>query len=157
MRKRNLKQVLRVRGLMEDLARAELETRAGLVRQLGEAAARQRGGALTMRREGWEELAKGEPGQHDSGRESAWLLGLAEAEILEGKSKRLRLRAAAEKPAVDTARETMLERRRERQQIETLVKTAKRAEEQERVRREQQQVDDWFQGRGRGRRVREES
>jgi len=157
MRTRNFEQVLRVRGLMEDLARAELETRAALVRQLEEAAAQQRAEALTMRREGWDELANREPGQRDLGQQSAWLLGLADAEIMEGKSERLRLKAAAEKPAVDKAREALLERRRERLQMETLVETAKRTEEQERVRREQQQVDDWFQGRGHGRRVREES
>jgi hypothetical protein len=161
MRQKNLEQVLRVRALMEDRARAELETRANVVRQMEDAAAGQRGGALAIRREGLAELAKGEArrgeaGPGESGRgefrqAGVWLLDVADAEILEWKSEQLRLRAEAEKPVVAEAREAMLERRRERQQMETLVGAARRAEEQERVRREQQQVDDWFQGRVGGR------
>lgn len=147
MRKRNLDQVLRIRGVMEDLARAEMEMRSSAVRQLEDAASRQRGAALVIRRDGWEELAKREAGEDNFGGENAWLLGLTDAEILEWKSERSSEQAEAEKPALAKAREAMMERRRERQQMETLVDVALRLEVQTLVRREQQQIDDWFQGR----------
>lgn len=143
--RKNLEGVLRIRGLLEDWARAEMERRMHAVRQLENGADERRGGALAIRGDAVERLRAGESGE-------LWQMDLADAEILEWKSERLRVLAEAEKPAAQAAREAMLERRRERRQAETLVDAAARAEEQERLRREQQQVDDWFQG---GRRARE--
>ena len=137
--RKNLRQVLRIRALLEDRARAELESRTQAVRQLENAADRERSGAMASRSDAVGLLTAGE----DS---ALWQLDLADAEILEWKSERLRAQAEAEKPAAAAAREAMLERRRERRQAETLVEAAERLEEQERVRREQRQVDDWFQG-----------
>ncbi|MGA8109710.1 MAG: hypothetical protein WB974_09760, partial [Acidobacteriaceae bacterium] len=145
---KNLRQVLRIRALLEDRARAELESRTRAVRQLESAAQQERGGAMASRSDAVERLIRGESG-------AGWQMDLADAEILEWKSERLRAQAEAEKPAAAAARDAMLERRRERRQAETLVEAAERLEQQERVRREQRQVDDWFQGgRSQGRRSR---
>lgn len=140
--KRRLDQVLRIRELMENLARAALETKTHAVRQLENAAKRENSSALESRREAF--TSASDSGPIDQG---AWRLGLADAEIFARRGERFRIAAEAQKPAVSEAREAMLERRRERKQVETLIAEARRIADEERERRQQQQTDDWFQSR----------
>lgn len=138
MRSRSLEHLRRVRMLVEELAQRELAHRIAKVRRLEEAAGQEQSRAAASRREALE-------GLEENGEREKWLLGLADAEILEWRSHRLRGRAEEEKPLVTEARTEMLERRKERLQVETLVETARRTEEQERNRREQQRLDDSYQ------------
>lgn len=143
MRKRGLEAVLRIREMLEDLARAELETRTQAVRRLEGASDQQRAAALGIRKHGVNRLLT------DRDRD-AWLVDIADAEILEWRSGRLRAEAEAQKPAASLARNALLDRRRERQQVESLLTESERTEEQQRLRREQQLADDWFQQRREG-------
>jgi hypothetical protein len=138
MWKRSLEGVLRIRVLLEDLARAELETRTQAVRRLESAADRESAGALDSRNHAVRRLM-------DDRDRDAWLVDLADAEILDWKSRGLRAQAETQKPAAAVARDALLDRRRERRQVESLLAASERAEEQERLRREQRQADDWFQ------------
>ena len=140
MKTRPFEQLWQVRRLVEDLIRRDLTNRTAELGRLEKAAERQQTLALASRREVLEGLG-------ESGEPKDWLLGLADADILEWRSERLRGHAEAEKPKVAAARDELLERRRERLQAETLVEAARRADERERERREQQRTDDWFQGR----------
>lgn len=74
----------------------------------------------------------------------AWL-GMADADIFSWKRKRLEAAAQKVSEEVAVVRERSTSRRIERQQVETLLAEAAQSEEQERNRREQQRVDDWFQ------------
>lgn len=142
MKRSGLKQVLRVRALMEESAQAALAVRVQAVRQLEECAVLARRAALSSRRESLERLAlEGQPW------ERAWKIDQKDAQILDSKSDRLAARAESEKLALAEARAGLLARRRERQQIETLLESVRRSEDQQSLRRSQQQVDDWFQAR----------
>lgn len=140
MKTRPLEQLWRVRRLLEELKERDLTNRTAELRRLEKSAERQQRTALASRREALEGLGK-------SSEQKGWLLGLADAEILEWRSKRLRGCAEAEKPKVAATRAELLERRMERLQAETLVEAARRTEERERGRREQQWLDDWYQAR----------
>ena len=142
--KHSLDRVLRIRKLLEDLSRLELEKRAAAKRQLEKGAERQRQLALRARAEALK-IAGGCAG------EGAWLLGIADADLLAWKGGRLRALAEAGRPAVEAARAEMLARRLDRRQTETLIAAAAAAEDKASQRRAQRQVDDWFQSR-RGRR-----
>ena len=74
----------------------------------------------------------------------SWL-GMADAEIFSWKRERMQEAAQHVSEKVAASRENMKARQIEREQAEALVTKAARVEEQERIRREQQHVDDWFQ------------
>lgn len=136
--KRGLQRVLRVRALLEDLSRVELERRASERNRLLAVAERQqearqaaRGGALLR-------LAEGD---------SQWLVEMADADLLGWQRGKLLAAAEQRLPGVESARGEMLARRVERRQVETLLAEAAAAADEERKRREQKQVDDLFQSR----------
>jgi flagellar export protein FliJ len=138
--KRGLKRLLQIRELLEELAQLDYETRAAVQRGYERGAERQaelnreaRGGALAR--------------LHQGAATPEWLMGLSDAELLAWKRDRLAEMAVAATPAVESAREELLERRSERRQVEVLLANAARAEAEEEVRREQQLADDWFQSR----------
>jgi len=142
MKGSDLSRVLRVRALMEESAQAAFAVRVHNMRQLEECAALARRAALFSRRESLEKLVpEGQPW------EPSWQIDQMDAQMLDTKSACLTARAESEKLVLAEARAVMLARRRERQQIETLLESAQHAEDQQRSRRSQQQVDDWFQAR----------
>lgn len=136
--KRGLSRVLRVRALLEELSRAEMEKRAKERNRLLTAAEKQKESRQAARGEATRRLAAGDPG---------WLIEMADADLLGWRRGRLLQAAEERRPAVEAAREEMLSRRLERRQVETLVAEVAASEEEEQRRREQKQVDDWFQGR----------
>jgi len=140
--RKQLDRLLRVRRLLENLSHLELERKTVEVRQLEERAERQRRLALTARSG---TLALLESGSAEE--TPAWLVGVADAEILRWKRARLAARAAARRPAMEAARRELLARRMERRQAETLAAASAAAREKQQRRREQNQVDDWFQSR----------
>jgi hypothetical protein len=140
--KRQLDRLLRIRQLLENLSHLELERKTAEVRQLERGAERQRRLALTARSGALARLER-------AGTEGtpAWLVGMADADILCWKRARLAANAAARRPAMEAARRELLARRLERRQAETLAAAAAAIREKTQRRREQNQVDDWFQGR----------
>jgi hypothetical protein len=140
--KRPLDRLLRIRQLLENLSHLELERRTMEVRQLERESERQSRLALTARSEALELLRGG-----SEERTPAWLMGVADAEILRWKRARLAVQAASRRPAMEAARTELMARRLERRQAETLAAAAAAAREKTRRRREQNQVDDWFQSR----------
>ena len=137
--KHPLRRVLRVRALLEELSKLELERQSGELHRLEKSAAGQRAGSRAARGDALRRLAAGE---------AEWMLEIADAEILAWKSGRLRSQAESRRPEVEAARAEMLERRLERRQVETLVTEAASAEAVEENRREQKRIDDWFQRHG---------
>ncbi len=140
--KRNLDRLLRIRDLLEEHSRLELERKAIAVREAEQAAARQglmaqaaRGAALRL-------LAEAAPQCTP-----AWLTEIADAELLSWRKTRLLRIAQSRRPAFESAREALLARRLERLQVETLAAAAAKAQESVRARREQRNIDDWFHSR----------
>lgn len=146
--KHKLDRVLRIRGLLEDLAHFDLEKKTAEARALEGGAERQRQLAMTLRGEAFEML-----GSRSAGVTTPWLMGIADADIHAWKRDKLAGQAEARKPAMEAARAEFFARRLDRRQVEMLVAGDVRAAEKERIRREQKLVDDWFQS-GRGARQR---
>lgn len=138
--KHPLRRVLRVRALLEELSKLELERQSGELRRLEKSAEGQRAGSRAARGDALRRLTAGE---------AEWMLEIADAEILAWKSGRLRSQAESRRPEVEAARAAMLERRLERRQVETLVTEAAAAEAVDEGRQEQKRIDDWFQSRDR--------
>ncbi|HVT97222.1 MAG TPA: hypothetical protein VHE33_06915 [Acidobacteriaceae bacterium] len=139
---RSLRRLLRVRELVEDLAELDLETKNAWLRGLEAAAETQRSLARQGRADAVEMLLKGSPLQLES-------LPMQNADIQIAGMKEARLEALAEsaRVPVEQARDLLLERRRERRQAEILIDAAVSAEEKNRLRRDQNRTDDWFQSR----------
>lgn len=140
--KRPLLRLLRMRELVEDLARREMEGKGAAMRLLEEAAEQQRQMARSTRALAIEDLA----GEGMQGGE-AWQLKIADAELAQWTEMRLKAFAEAARPGVERAREELLERRMERRQAEILHTAAVQREEKSRVRDDQNRTDDRFQSR----------
>jgi hypothetical protein len=140
--RRPLDRLLRIRRMIENLALLELETRNAEARQLEQGAELQRRLALAVRSEALVLLER-----ENADMAPEWLLGVADAEILSWKRARLAAQARARRPAIESARREMLARRMERRQVESLAAAAAAALEKKQIRRDQNQVDDWFRSR----------
>lgn len=140
--KRRLQRMLRIRELMEDLSRLDFEGKSAEVRQMEMSAERQRRLALDMRVAALRILT-----DKKAVKDEAWLMRIADAEIFGSKEAKLQALVKQEQPAVNRAREALLERRRERLQVEILHTSAVHEEQQCQIRREQSRTDDWFQSR----------
>jgi hypothetical protein len=138
--KRQLNRILRIRELIEDLSRIDFEGKAAEVRHLELSAERQRRLALDMRAAALRILTAKEPVERE-----AWLMEIADAEIFGWKEAKLEALAETRRPIVDGAREELLDRRRDRLQVEILHTDAVREDEKCQIHREQNRTDDWFQ------------
>jgi hypothetical protein len=138
--KRQLYRILRIRELVEDLSRLDFEGKAAGVRHLEMSAEQQAWLALDMRAAAFRILTDKEPATSE-----AWLMNIADADLFSRKEAKLEALAAAGQPVVDRAHEELLERRRERLQVEILHTNAMREGEKCQIRREQNRTDDWFQ------------
>jgi hypothetical protein len=72
-------------------------------------------------------------------------LAMADADLLSWKRDRLQTAAQKVNEEVVGLAEHRMSRRMERQQTEALVTKAAEAHEKERIRRDQQKTDEWFQ------------
>jgi hypothetical protein len=138
--KRKLDRILRIRELVEGLSRLDLEGKAAELRNLKMRAESQRRLALETRAAAVRILTDTE-----STKSQPWQMTIADAKIFDWKDATLRALARAEQSVIDKAREELLERRRERLQVEILHTNAVREDEKCRIRREQNRTDDWFQ------------
>lgn len=141
--KRNLSRLLQVRALLEEVSRLDLEKRQGEMLSMEGAARQEECLALEARADAVRMLVENQP-------EQPWLLGIADAGILERKGRMLAALAAVARTRVEQARDELLARRMERRQVEALLRDAERLENQEQRRREQQRADEGYrQGRWR--------
>jgi hypothetical protein len=140
--KQSLQRILRIRALLENLAHLEWEKKAGEARQLETSAAGFAKKARAVRLDALERLQG-----RDSDGTPSWMLSLADADMLAWQRAKLAQLAAVQKPAIQTARAEFLARRLDRRQVETLLESAAQAAAKEQKRREQKQVDDWYQSR----------
>ena len=147
--KRSLARLLRVRSLLEDLAHRRLEGTTAALRRLEDAAVHQQQLSLRTRSQALDLLSSNPPADP-----SEWLTGIADADLLSWKSGQLAALADAARPAVEEARAQLLTRRIEHRQLKTLLDEAAHAEQQERGRQEQRQIDDAFHSRAAFRRRR---
>jgi hypothetical protein len=138
--KRKLDRILRIRELVEDLSRLDLEGKAAELRNLKMRAESQRRLALETRAAAVRILT-----DTDSTKSQPWQMRIADAKIFDWKDAKLQALARAEQSVIDKAREELLERRRERLQVEILHTNAVHEDEKSRIRREQNRTDDWFQ------------
>jgi len=136
-----LKRVLRVRAVFEDRARHDFERQNGKQIALEKAAEEQRQLSLLTRAEALHGLCE-ERGENRSG----WLVTNADADILASREARFEALAGAAAEETIRAREEWGSRRIERRQLEALLTAAARASEKQRLRRDQDRIDDWFQG-----------
>jgi hypothetical protein len=138
--KRKLDRILRIRELVEELSRLDLEGKAADLRNLKMRAESQTRLALQTRAAAVRILT-----DEESAKNTAWQMTIADAEIFNWKEAKLQALARAEQSVIDKAREELLERRRARLQVEILHTNAVREEEKRRIRGEQNRTDDWFQ------------
>jgi flagellar export protein FliJ len=139
--KGTLHRLLAIRTLLEDLAHLEFEKRAAEIRRLETAAEREGRLALAARADALRLLV--EPASSAE----AWLVGIADADLLAWKRGALTALARAGRPALERARADLFTRRLERRQVEIIAAAAAEAEKHEQMRRDQKRVDDWFQSR----------
>ncbi len=139
--KRSLRRLLRIRELVEDRARLDLERKSAEMQALGRFATGQWQLARRIRADAVEDLI----GQETT--TAGWRMKIDDAEVTHQKGVRLGALAEAAKPAVDQARDELVERRRELRQAEILHAAAMREEERHQVRQDQNRTDDWFQSR----------
>ncbi len=135
--KKGLLRVLDVRRLLEDLATLDLETKATELRRLETLVEEHRRLVTETRGATVQRLLNGPAGD-------AWL-AMADADLLSWKKDRLKSAAQSVSEEVAGLAEKRVARRVERKQAEALLAEAAHTEEQERLRREQHSVDDWFQ------------
>jgi hypothetical protein len=147
--RRQLCRLLRLRETLEDISHLNFLAKSAEMRELELVAARQRELALSVRADALFMLSGEKPERE------AWRMKRAEAEICSWKEAKLGSLARARKPSVNRAREDLLVRRLDRLQTEILHDDAVRAERTVQDRREQNRIDDWFQG-GPGRRNRQQ-
>ncbi|AXC09519.1 hypothetical protein ACPOL_0134 [Acidisarcina polymorpha] len=146
-----LKRVLRVRALEEEQCRLELDEAATSLRLLEQASIQAKLDGRESRERSFKNLEEADGRQEEIsagcssqlGRlieEACWLRSTEQRRLLEAKRVGLELQRAM-------VEERFLVRRRERMQVETLVKSALAIERAQQDRDQQRHLDDWFQSR----------
>ena len=131
-----LARLLRLRELEEEQCRLQLEAAVGHQRRVGQARE-----AIVRRQVAVREEFAAQVGLGDSRGRSAMVF---EMELAGRRRARVEQRVSEAESAVQRQREEFLERRTGRQQVESLIETARSREEIETARRAQQMLDDWY-------------
>lgn len=145
-----LDRLLRLRILLEDAARADLEKQVMLAARVDRARQREEEGALRLRNEGLVWMLAGGGPAGSTGRmetvDEAERRFLAERERESVLPRRERLRRMAEREGgrMLACQEEFLARRKARQQVEILLRAEARGHRVDEMRREQRDLDDWF-------------
>jgi hypothetical protein len=146
---KTLERVLRVRALLEETSRMELEKRVKVLERLENAMASERR-SLQESREALFRVLTDVPSADASLMDEALQRGeeriFAEAagEVARWREQRLMPLVVGEGRKMAGAREEFLERRKERRQVETVLDAVTAREGVERLRREQRDLDAWF-------------
>lgn len=152
-----LTRLLRLRSLLEESSRMELERRAAIASALELARDRERERARACRERAAETVIQSDVGSEE---QMADLARLREAEwrsadVADGCAQRIVPLAQAAERRLAAGREEFLARRKERRQVERVLESAVERARVERERSEQRELDDWF-GMRRSRRTRDE-
>ena len=136
-----LARLLRLRALLEESSRVELELRAALAARIDRAQERERETARASRGLVIEAICDKDSldGQGES-RTVEW----TNAETASWREQQLEPIAQATARRVAEGRAAFFERRTERQQVEAILDAAKAREQMEHDRRTQRELDDWF-------------
>ncbi|HLH33878.1 MAG TPA: hypothetical protein VKX41_04340 [Alloacidobacterium sp.] len=142
MKSHSLQRLLRLRSLLEEVSRVDLEARLQELRRMESIHACVRGEAASLSRRRFAEIAEGR--RSDDWREmqvlDVWLA--KEKETLETVLSQKAREA-------ENMKSEYLEHRKERRQVESVIAARAHKTSQERGRNDQRQLDDWF-----GRRIR---
>ena len=139
--KHPLDRLLRLRSLLEDVSRLELEARLQELAQVESALARSEQTIREMREAGFSGIAQD--------KSEDWLEAQAVSDWTaweHGVFEKARQRKSSE---VNAAKAVYLERRKERSQVESVIEASEAEMAMERSRREQRELDDWFGQRSR--------
>jgi len=134
-----LDRVLRVRALLEDVSRMELEKRSRALMRIEQAIAQER----RMRKESYAAIfhnltVTGDDLGHER------VIAEVSAEIAFLREERFKVLAQSESRHAEYAREEFLARRKERRQVNAVLDAEASGREVEKVRRTQRVLDEWF-------------
>jgi hypothetical protein len=136
-----LLRLLRLRSLLEDASRMEVERRAALAARIDSAQKRERECLRSSREQALrnicEDISAPEQARH---RTAEWM----SAESAAWREQQLQPLAQAAQRRVAEARENFFEHRKERQQVESVLETQRARLRVEQERRIQRELDDWF-------------
>lgn len=139
---RSLEKLLRIRGVEEEQRRRALEASETELRSLVQNAKIARQTEQLGRRREVAGMVSGEITERQA--------GLVESGAAQKRSRMLADRIVVAETETAAGRQAFLEKRVERQQVETLVEQAAAREAVETLRRSQRDVDDWFGTRNHG-------
>ncbi|WP_446742349.1 flagellar FliJ family protein [Silvibacterium acidisoli] len=137
-----LDRILRLRTLLEDSGRTELERRAQLLRGLEATQRAELDSSAGERKRAFESVAA--PGAGHEQAPSTWREAHAAGGYAAQRAARLFPAIAAAEQRTAAAREAYLERRKEKRQVATVLEQKQAELQYERARREQAMLDDWF-------------
>lgn len=136
-----LARLLRLRSLLENSSRTELERRAALAARIDRAQELERQTIRASRAQALKTICEGGPAiEQSQQRTTEW----SSAEAAVWREQQLQPLAAATARRVAEARAEFLERRKERQQAESVLDAERRRLQADQQRRAQRDLDDWF-------------
>ncbi|HMD22141.1 MAG TPA: hypothetical protein VKH40_17585 [Alloacidobacterium sp.] len=139
--KHPLTRLLRLRSLLEDVSRVELEARLQELAQIERALTRSQDFTRAMRRQSFFGIAQSQSAD--------WLEAEAVGEWVASEEKIFEKASQSKTAEVNAAKAAYLERRKERHQVGSVIEARAAADAIERGRREQRELDDWFNQQGR--------
>lgn len=136
-----LARLLKLRTLLEESSRMELERRAALAARVERAQLRERESIRESREQALAKICEdGSAHEQAEQRTTEWM----NAESAAWRDQQLEPLAQASARKVALGREEFFERRKERQQVESVLDAEKARLREEQERRTQRELDDWF-------------
>ena len=136
-----LARLLKLRTLLEESSRMELERRAALAARIDRAQLRERESIRKSREQALIKICEDGPAHEQAEqRTTEWM----NAESATWRDQQLEPLAQASARKVAFGREEFFERRKERQQVESVLDAEKARLREEQERRTQRELDDWF-------------
>jgi len=135
-----LARLLRLRSLLENSSRMELERRAAVAARIDLAQQRERETIRTSRIQAMETICEGPAVEHTQQRTVEW----TSAESAAWREEQLQPLARTAARRLAAAREEFLDRRKERRQVESVLDAERARLQFEQERRQQRSLDDWF-------------
>lgn len=136
----SLTRLLRLRSLVEESVRMELERRAAFAARVEVAQQRERQSIRNSREIALEAICADSPAEQARQRSTEW----TNAEAAAWRERRLAPLAEAASRRVEEGREEFFERRKERRQVESVLDAEKARLRAETERRAQRELDEWF-------------
>jgi len=151
---RALQRILRLRSLLEEESRIQLEKLALQLARIEDACAKENGRAAISNDVAFSSITRVNytlaPETVDShfstpqAAKEAWLLAMTDREVTRRRQEQLEKLARAVARLMEVHREEMITRRKERLQVETVLRNEAALRKDELDRRQQRILDDWF-------------